>query len=203
MKHDSYSALEHRFLARGRSLLFLLLSPVVKLLTNIPFVTPNVVSASQVVLAVGIVAVVPTRPRLAFVIFAATLLIDGLDGALARHTDRATPFGSLFDQFCDHARETIVIAILAWAGALSPFWAAIYPFVYAAFNLTLYLCNRYGTPLPLAIKSYLVVYPAIFAYLWFGHNWLDGAVILSITLMGAVMVQGLAKLHGTLGEQIA
>jgi hypothetical protein len=54
------------------------------------------------------------------------------------------------------------------------------PVTYPGFNLTLSLCNLHRAPLPFAIKSYLVVYPALFAYLWFGVNNLDAAVVLSV-----------------------
>lgn len=46
----------------------------------------------------------------------------------------------------------------------------------------------------------LVVYPALFTYLWFGVNWLDGAVSLSIGLMGLVVVQGLFHLRRGMRE---
>ncbi len=40
-----------------------------------------------------------------------------------------------------------------------------------------------------------MVYPALFAYLWFGINWLNGAVSLSIGLMALVVVQWLFHLR--------
>lgn len=43
-------------------------------------------------------------------------------------------------------------------------------------------------------------YPALFAYLWFGVNWLDGAVSLSVGLMGLVVVQGLSHLQRGMRE---
>jgi hypothetical protein len=105
-----------------------------------------------------------------------------------------TRFGALFDQYCDHAREVIVVAGLALHGALNPFLAGLYGLTYPGFNLTLYLCNSYGVSLPFAIKSYLVVYPALFAYLWFGANVLDAAVALSVALMALAVVLGLRRL---------
>jgi hypothetical protein len=65
---------------------------------------------------------------------------------------------------------------------------------YPGFNLTLALCNSNRAPLPFAIKSYLIVYPALFAYLWFGANVLDAAVALSVALMGAAIAIGLWRL---------
>lgn len=190
---DSYSSFERRFLAPARSLLRSVYSPLVHLLAAL-HITPNMVSFSQVILAVVVVWLMPIQPRIAFVLFIAAIVLDGVDGALARATNRATKFGALFDQYCDHIREVIVVAGLAWHGALNPFLAGVYGVTYPGFNLTLYLCNAYHTPLPFAIKSYLVVYPALFAYLWFGVNVLDYAAALSIASMGIAIAFGLRQL---------
>jgi len=197
--HDSYSSFERRFLDRGRWLVYTLLKPAVFLLTAL-HVPPNVVSVAQIGVGVIIVFTVISYPRLTFLLLLLALLFDGLDGALARHTGRASSFGALLDQCCDHVREILVIAALAHAGALRPLSAVLYAITYPALNLTLFLCNYHQVPLPLALKSYLVVYPAIFAYLWLGANRLNEAVSLSIGLMGLVVVQGLFHLRQGMRE---
>jgi len=196
---DSYSSLERKILAPARGLLRAVYSPLVRVLAALR-VSPNAVSFSQVILAAVIVVLMPTHPRVAFFLFVAAIALDGVDGALARATNRATRFGALFDQYCDHAREVIVVAGLALHGALNPFLAGIYGVTYPGFNLTLYLCNSYRVPLPFAVKSYLVVYPALFAYLWFGANVLDAAVALSIMLMGLVITLGLIRLKSAMDQ---
>lgn len=190
---DSYSALERKFLAPARTLLRAVYLPLVSVLAAL-HISPNMVSFSQVILAVVIVWLMPSEPRIAFVLFVAAVALDGVDGALARATNRVTKFGALFDQYCDHIREVIVVAGLAWHGALNPFLAGIYGATYPGFNLTLYLCNLYRAPLPFAIKSYLVVYPALFAFLWFGVNLLDVAIALSIAFMAVAIAVGLWRL---------
>jgi len=197
--YDSYSSLERRLLEPVRRLESALLRPAVVLLAALG-IPPNAVSASQVAVGGAIALIVADRPRLAFALFVLALLLDGLDGALARHTGRCSPFGALLDQFCDHTREILMMAALARIGALDPFWAALYAFAYPAFNLTLFLCNYHRTPLPLALKSYLIVYPALFLHLWWGINWLDMAVALSTALMATVIAQGLLRLREALSE---
>ncbi len=194
---DSYSTLERHFLSPARVLLKAIFAPLVGALAAL-HVSPNLVSFAQVVLAVGVVLLIPGQPRLAFVLFLSAIALDGVDGALARALNCTTTFGALFDQYCDHIREVVVISGLALYGALNPFLAGLYGLTYPAVNLTLYLCNQYRVPLPLAIKSYLVVYPALFAYLWFGVNLNDWAVALAITLMGGVVIQGLYHLRGAM-----
>lgn len=194
---DSYSRLERRFLGPFRRALSALLQPLVRLLAYL-HVPPNLVSSLQIGGGVTILVILPRYPRAAFLLFLTTLLLDGIDGALARATGRSSSFGALYDQFCDHARETLVVAALAAAGALSPLPAVLYPFTYVAFNLTLYLGNSYAAPLPFAVKSYLTLYPAIFLYLWLGINWLDYATWLSLLLMGLVIALGLWRLRSAM-----
>lgn len=192
---DSYSLLERRILFPGRELLGrYFFRPIVLVLAQLG-VSPNGVSALQIPLGLLFVWTVEPYPRLAFLLMVAAIVLDGLDGALARHSGRTSDFGALWDQFCDHTREILVVAGLAWAGAASPLWATLYAFVYPTFNLTLALANRHGTPLPWAIKSYLTLYPFIFLYLWWGIDWLDVGLILSITAMGLVIAQGLYRLR--------
>lgn len=191
---DSYSAAERRFLAPARRLLLAVYAPLIGLLARLP-ISPNMVSFSQVIVAGAVVLFIPTQPRLAFGLFVVAVALDGVDGALARATHRVTRFGAVFDQYCDHIREVIIVSGLALYGVLNPFLAGMYGLTYPAFNLTLYLCNAYGSPLPVAIKSYFIVYPALFLYLWFGLDLITAAVFLSIALMGVVIILGLWRLQ--------
>jgi len=192
-KADSYSSIERRFLQPARGLLLRIHSPLVRLLAAL-HVSPHAVSLAGPLLGAVFVFMVRRDPRLSFVIWFFSLAVDGVDGALARYTGRASDFGAMVDQFSDHARETLIVAGLAWAGALSPLWGSLYPFVYAAINVTLFLGNYYGAPAPLAIKSWMVLYPAILLYLLFGRNYLNVAAPLSMALMLVTIVHGLRLL---------
>jgi phosphatidylglycerophosphate synthase len=189
-KADSYSSIERRFLAPVRGLLSRVHSPLVRLLARL-HVSPDSVSLAGPLLGVVFVFTVRHHPRLSFIIWFLSVAVDGVDGALARYIGRASDFGTLFDQVCDHARETLIVVGLAWSGALSPLWGSLYPFVYTTINVTLFLGNSYGSPAPLAIKSWMVLYPAILLYLLWGRNYLNLAAPLSIALMLFTIVHGL------------
>ena len=70
----------------------------------------------------------------------------------------------------------------------------LYGLINTGQNHTVYLANAHGAAVPWADKSYLVVYPALFLYLWFGVNVLTFAVVLSEILMLTVIALGLRKL---------
>ena len=194
---DSYSALERKLIGPFRRMLLRATQPLVSLLARLR-VHPNVLSISQVFGGFVVLALVPEHPRLAFLLFLATLLADAVDGALARATGKASSFGALVDQYCDHIREITVVGGMALWGALAILPAVLYGPVYTGLNLTVYLANAHGAPVPWAVKSYLVVYPALFLYLWFGLNLLTPAVILSEVLMLVVIGMGLRNLSRAL-----
>jgi phosphatidylglycerophosphate synthase len=190
---DSYSALERRLVEPFRRWLLLVTRPLVNLLARLG-VHPNVLSVSQIPLGFGALAVVPSHPRLAFLLFLAAIFVDGLDGALARATGTASPFGALLDQYCDHAREITFVAGMALWGELAILPAVLYGPIYVGLNLTLYLANVHHSPVPWSVKSYLVVYPALFADLWVGMDTLTIAVVLSEVLMLVAIGIGLRNL---------
>ena len=102
------------------------------------------------------------------------------------------------DQYCDHIREITVVGGMALWGALSILPAVLYGPIYTGLNVTLYLANAQAVPVPWAVKSYLVVYPALFLYLWFALDLLTPAVVLSETLMLIVIGLGLRNLARTM-----
>src|SRR5689334_18269852 len=93
---DSYSAFERRFIGAFRQGLLWATRPLVRLLARAG-VHPPALSASQIGGGFVLLALVPDYPRLAFVLLLVLLLIDGLDGALARATGKASPFGAVVD----------------------------------------------------------------------------------------------------------
>ena len=122
-------------------------------------------------------------------------MADGIDGALARATGRVTKFGGLLDQYADHIREVVVVAGLALHGALDPFIAVLYGVAYPGTNITLYLCNARGVPLPIAIKTYMTFYPALALYLLWGIDVLNYAGALAVGSMAFIVAQGLWRLR--------
>ncbi|MCX6021572.1 MAG: CDP-alcohol phosphatidyltransferase family protein [Chloroflexi bacterium] len=195
---DSYSAFERTFIGPFRQGMLRATRPVVAVLAAAG-VPPNAVSASQIPLGFAVLWLVPLAPAAAFGLFLLTLLADGIDGALARSTGRASPFGALVDQYCDHIREVTVVAGMAAVGPLHPLPAVLYGLIYIGVNFTLYLANAYGAPVAWAVKSYMVVYPALGLYLLFGVDLLTPAVTLSEGLMLVVIGMGMRNLGRAMG----
>ncbi|MBI2845321.1 MAG: CDP-alcohol phosphatidyltransferase family protein [Chloroflexi bacterium] len=199
---DSYSALEKLIREPVRAFLYRLYRPIVLLLASLG-ISPNFISFLQIPVGLMIVWAIIPYPKLAFLLMLLAIALDGIDGALSRHLGRSSAFGALWDNVCDHIREVLVIAGLAWVGALNGFWAALYGLAYPGVNITLALCNHYRTPLPLAIKTYLTAYPFIFLYLWLGINWLNIGIPVSVLAMVAAIFQGLYLLSKAMDRTVS
>ena len=196
---DSYSGLERKFLGPVRAFLQQAYAPLIRLLVAV-HVAPNTVSLSGPVLGLLFLYTVRHNLRLSLLVWLLSVVVDGIDGALARSTGRASEFGALVDQVADHTRETLIVVGLAGSGALSPVWGSLYPFVYTALNVTLLLANRYAVPAPFVIKSWMTLYPTIAVYLMGGPNWLDTGAMLSVFAMTLTVLHTLRRLSGPMGS---
>ncbi|HUT15922.1 MAG TPA: CDP-alcohol phosphatidyltransferase family protein [Anaerolineae bacterium] len=199
-KADSYSSLERRFLDPVRGLGLRVNLPIVRLLARLG-ISPHAVSLSGPLFGLAFVLIVPHNPRLSFLVWLVSMWVDNLDGSLARYTGRASDFGALMDQVADHLREIMILAGLASAGALHPLWGSLYPFVYTELNVILFITNYYAVPIPLALKSWPLLYPVIAVYLLWDINYLDYAVGLCVLLMSVTIAHGLCLLSRAMHSQ--
>jgi CDP-diacylglycerol--glycerol-3-phosphate 3-phosphatidyltransferase len=88
--------------------------PLVRVLARTP-VTPNALSWSGFILALGAAAlVIIGYPLAAGVVVLVAGFFDILDGALARHIKKVTPFGAVLDATLDRLSEAVILlAIMA------------------------------------------------------------------------------------------
>jgi CDP-diacylglycerol---glycerol-3-phosphate 3-phosphatidyltransferase len=87
-------------------------------------VSPNALTTGGVLLCIASAFVIPfeNRNELLFYWLAAALFITGsildvLDGALARQSEKATPFGAFLDSLSDRVSEGFVLAAIAFVFA--------------------------------------------------------------------------------------
>ena len=83
-------------------------------------VSPNALTTAGVLLCAGAAVLIPFEDRnkflfywLAAALFIVGSILDILDGALARQSDQATPFGEFLDSLSDRVSEGFVLAAIA------------------------------------------------------------------------------------------
>jgi CDP-diacylglycerol--glycerol-3-phosphate 3-phosphatidyltransferase len=78
-------------------------------------VTPNMISVLGLAGSIAAAVLIAREQLLAGgIVFLAGSLLDLVDGAVARATGRATPYGAVFDAVLDRAGEAIVLTGVAW-----------------------------------------------------------------------------------------
>ena len=180
----SYSTLERLLLGplrRGATPAF---GAVAGLLQRLG-VSPNAVSLTQIPLGAVIAWQLGQNPLLALILFVVALLLDGLDGTLARMSGRASGYGALVDQVADHVRELTVMAGFAAAGLIPAGVAVMYAAAYPLLNALLWIGDRHGRPARVSAKVWLTFYPFFALWALAGVNWLDWATVALLLLSSA------------------
>jgi len=87
-------------------------------------VSPNALTTAGVLLCMAAAVLIPFEDRnkflfywLAAALFIVGSILDILDGALARQSDKATPFGEFLDSLSDRVSEGFVLAAIAFVFA--------------------------------------------------------------------------------------
>ena len=199
----SYSRAERIVLGPFRRGMAFVLAPVVAVLARMG-VPPTAVSVSQIPIGFAAAALITHAPRVALGLFVGTLLLDAIDGALARKSGSTSSFGALADQVSDHIREITFVGGLVAAGALRGEIGVAYALLYPLVNFLLYAANRYDADVPLAVKTWMSFYPFLLIYLWLEINWLDYAGAVSAGFMTATSVTALVLIRRRMrGESAA
>lgn len=91
--------------------------------------TPNVVTVVSLLLGLGACALAALDSRLAWILAAvllmASLVVDCVDGEIARFTRRYSAMGAWLDGVADRAKEFLMVASVAWVAARrgEPMWS--------------------------------------------------------------------------------
>lgn len=178
----SYSTLERLLLRPLRRCATPAFGAAARLLQRVG-VSPNAVSLTQIPLGVVIAWQLGQNPTLALALFVLALLLDGLDGTLARLSGRASGYGALVDQVADHVRELTVMAGFAAAGLISGGVATMYAAAYPLLNALLWIGDRHGRPARVSAKVWLTFYPFFALWALTGINWLDWAATATAALL--------------------
>ncbi len=190
----SYSRAERIILGPFRRGMAVVLAPAVAALDRLG-VPPTAVSLSQIPIGFAAAALIAHAPHVALGLFVVTLLLDAIDGALARKSGRESAFGALADQVSDHIREITFVGGLVAAGAMRGEIGVAYALLYPLVNFLLYAANRYRADVPLAIKTWMSFYPFLLIYLAFEINWLDYAGAASAGFMAATSITALVLMR--------
>ena len=140
--------------------------PVVRLLVTLR-VSPNVISALGMLMLAPFAWMVisdpqPQRVALACAFLLAHVVLDGIDGALARRMGAAGPAGALVDMCCDHGGLILVTWIISAAGLIDGTIGNVYAASYTVAVVFIIWLNSLGQPFRFVFRSKYFLYGLLF-----------------------------------------
>jgi archaetidylinositol phosphate synthase len=131
------------------------------------------------------------------------VILDALDGPIARTTGTAGPAGAFTDMCVDHSGMLITMCILTKAELVNPTAAVAYVSSYTvAVAFTIWL-NMIGHPFKLVIRTKYLLYALVTAYGLFDANFIGQAVVLFCVIHVIFAIAGFCKLRRILGDSVA
>ncbi len=174
----------YRWFQKYRDDLFL---PLSKKLAELG-VLPNHLSYLGAFMIVPFIFFFASNPWLSAICLTLNVLLDCLDGPLARFSHRATDHGALVDLICDYGSFTGVFFTLVFYGLMTPFWAIFY---FVQYGLMLYLvtyCRSKNIKFFPVVRSKYYVYLILLWLLITGINWFDPFLVLFGVYMAATNI---------------
>lgn len=134
-----------------------------------PFVriglVPDTISYIGISFLAGVVLYFVRRPILAVIFLAGHVILDGLDGAFARHTGKPSQSGAFTDLVCDQFGMVVVVLAAIFHHMVSPVLGAVYIALYlivVVFGVIINVMGL-GTRITITSKYFLYTVYAIWA----------------------------------------
>ena len=171
MKRDNkcYSSGEMKFMLWGRNIRAQILAPMLKVMKE-NGVTPNHVTILSLVSGVAAALSIGFDNDLALIFILLHVLLDGIDGPLARYTKADSNKGTFADTACD---QIVIAAIglgLINAGIITPLSGSIYILLYTVVIGFSMVRSAMGIPYKWLIRPRFLLY----IWLYFEFNIIDG-----------------------------
>jgi phosphatidylglycerophosphate synthase len=127
------------------------------------------------------------------------IVLDGLDGPLARHQAVASPRGSFTDTMADQAVVTAVTVMLMIAGRLAAAPGGGFIFLYAVVALFAMARNALGRPYAWLVRPRMVFYAWIPLELWLFPGTLNALIWCCNALLACCAATGFVAIRRRLG----
>jgi hypothetical protein len=127
---DCYSAGERGWMEQGQRLRQWMFEPLLRGLACLQL-APDHITLFALIAGLFFFPLFAVSPGAAFVALGLHVLLDGLDGPLARHLGTASRKGSFLDTFCDQLVVTVTTLTLMKAGVVGSLAGGFYVFLYA------------------------------------------------------------------------
>lgn len=154
---DCYSAGEREWMIATQRWRARLFDRLLNVLTRLR-ITPDAVTLLSFLAGIAFAPAWFLSPMAALLLLALHVLLDGIDGPLARRQGVASRRGSFTDTMSDQAVVTAVTLTLMIAGIVGPLPGGLYVFLYALVALFAMVRNALAAPYSWLVRPRFVVY---------------------------------------------
>jgi archaetidylinositol phosphate synthase len=190
---DDYSETEQTLYKRVRRWRDSFFSPLALFFKKIN-VSANHLSYFGIFILSGFIYFVLSAPKLASLFLIIHVLIDGIDGVLARMLKQDDTEGDLVDTVCDHTGVFIVVLTLGFFGLLNPNLGLLYIYFYTVWLF--FIIVRYWLKIPVrfVVRSKGLVYTLYIVWAFTGFNYLDIALAVFSILIIPLTITSFVKI---------
>lgn len=193
-----YSLDEGGFMRRSQELRARLLRPLLGVLHGRSMTADHVTLLSLLAGLAFCPVFLWGSPAVAFGLLLLHVVLDGLDGPLARHTQRATNRGSVTDTAADQvvvACSTLTLIHAGYAGAWS---GGLYLFLYGIVVLFALVRSALAVPYSWLVRPRFVVYAWMPVEVYFWRGTLDPLLWALTGLLAAKAISGFVRIRRSL-----
>ena len=194
---DCYAVAEDKFMARWQALRHRQLSGLLSALVRLG-VSANLLTTIGLLFGLIFVPVLFLSPAVALSLLLLHVLVDGLDGPLARFCGTASRKGSFADTLCDQIVVAASVVALVLHGDLSAVPGLVYVFVYTLVVVFSMVRNALGIPYRWLLRPRFLVYAAIPVDIYLLDGTLDIVVTLVLAPLLWTLFTGFRNIHRVL-----
>ncbi len=194
---DCYSDGERAWMVRGQLLRARLLAPLLRLLEFLR-ITPDHLTFLSLIAGLAFCPLFFRSPAAAFLALLLHVLLDGLDGPLARHLGIASRRGSFTDTMADQLVVTATTITLMKAGEIGITAGGVYIFVYGIVVAFAMVRNALAIPYSWLIRPRFVIYLWIPVEVWWWPGTIEIGLWIASSFLAAKMFSGFVRIRGAL-----
>jgi phosphatidylglycerophosphate synthase len=150
---------------------------------------PDTVSYIGIALLAGVILYFVREPVTATCFLAGHVICDGLDGAFARNSGKASQSGAFTDLVCDQLGLVVVALLAIFHNLVSPLLGAVYTSLYLIVVVFGVLLNALGLGIRITITSKYFLYLVYLIWAVWGINYIPELMaFFSILMTGEVII---------------
>lgn len=168
--------------SKGKKIRESLFGPFAGYLANLG-ITPTILSYTGLFMIVPFLYFFASNPWLSFFFLLLNMIMDGLDGVVARFMKVDSNKGAFVDFAFDYTFFIIVFFTFVFYGLMNPFWSALYILNYIIMQGLIIFAFYNKIKLFPVIRSKYIVYFFFFIWVISGFNLLNWLVVLMSVYM--------------------